>query len=76
MAKQNVTDESGPTTGDDSSAGFVKGYQASTPEAAMSPNRPSYEPYRAPGENAVAMKKAWKGRPSLLPNGEGDDGSF
>lgn len=76
MAKQNVTDESGPSTGEDTEAGFVKGYQASTPESAMSPKQDSFYPYLAPGTNAVAMKKAWKGKPSLLPNGEGDDGSF
>jgi hypothetical protein len=76
MAKPNVTDESPTAKGDDSSAGFVKGYQASTPEAANSPKRDSYEPYRAPGENAVALKKKWQGRPSLLPSGEGDDGAF
>lgn len=77
MAKQNVTDESGPSSGADTTdSGFVKGYQASTPASAMSPDRPSWEPYRAPGENAVAMKKQWKGKPSFLPNGEGDDATF
>ena len=58
------------------SAGFLKGYVASTPESANSPNRPSDQQYFAPGEAATAMKAAWKGKPTLLPNGEGDDATF
>jgi hypothetical protein len=76
MAKQNVTDESGPSTGDDSEPNFVQGYQATDPHAANSPNRPSNQEYYGPGSYAVAYKKAWKTKPGVLPNGEGDDGSF
>ena len=76
MAKQNVADESGSSTGDDTEASWVKGYEASDPKDANSPNRPSGQQYFGPGECATAYKAKWKDRPALLPNGEGDDGTL
>ena len=76
MARQTVTDEPAATpetdAGDQSS--WLAGFVSSDPNSADTPN--SNARYFAPGEAAVAYKKAWKGRPCLLPNGEGDDGSF
>jgi hypothetical protein len=74
MAKQNVTDESGPTTGDDSEASFVKGYQASDPRDATT-GRPGWDNYGAPGDMTVPYKKFWSNKPRCFPNGAGDDGT-
>ena len=74
MARQNVTDE--PTSGPESDpgTGWLSGYQASDPKDADT--KFSNKTYVAPCENAVGYKKMWDKRPSVFPNGEGDDGSL
>jgi hypothetical protein len=71
MARQNVTDESGPSTGEDTEAGFIKGYESTTPDAADAPNNPSWQDYGGPGEAATAYKAVWKNRPRTFPTGSG-----
>jgi hypothetical protein len=76
MARETVTDEPGaaPETDSGDQSRWLAGFISSDPKRADTEN--SNSRYYAPGYAAVAFKKAWKGRPLILPNGEGDDGSF
>jgi hypothetical protein len=75
FTNKKVTDESGPSTGDDTGADFLTGYAASSPDSADAPHNPSWQDYGAPGEAATAYKAFWKTKPRVFPNGAGDDGT-
>ena len=72
--KQNVTDESGPSLGDDTEAGFTKGYDATTPDAANSPDYPGNQVYEGVGARAEAYKAHWKQKPGVFPYGTNSQG--
>lgn len=69
-----VADESGPSTGEDAGADFLKGYEASTPAASEAPNEPQNQVWEGIGARAEAYKAHWKTKPGLFPYGTNDEG--
>ena len=58
----------------DKDPSFIKGYDATTPEAAETSVSATQEKYGAPGSAATAYKAHWKPKPILYPYGTNDEG--
>ena len=59
---------------EDLGADFVKGYAATTPDAADAPNYPGNQTWEGPGALAQQYKAHWKNKPRLFPYGSNDEG--